>query len=274
MQFQGGDATLAALLLAYKLGVEPVGDKIASHSGSNPDPESFYGKGGHFIGKDKARSPIDKAFLDLVKGVNPSFDPAKQMHETIINPGYPNYPGAMAHNTKANPETFTIKHNYGVDRAVYAHELGHVLGQNTPVAREIAAVRKYLQHNPKLSDAISKGLDMVPGLPKEAAQSLVKRSLSPAGLFKGSRYLAPALAAGMIEGDEDLATSLAMSVAMTAPQLLDEGIASTNALRIMNKAGDPATGLQKRRLAAAFGDYLAPALIAGLSGNIVGNLVD
>ena len=110
--------------------------------------------------------------------------------------------------------------------------------------------------------------------PKFRVEIAKSKALSAAGLFKGSRYLAPAVAAGLIDGDEDLATSVAISLAMSSPALLDEGIASTNALRIMDKAGAPATGMQKRRLAAAWADYLAPALIAGLSGNIVGNLVD
>jgi hypothetical protein len=224
---------------------------------------------------DKARGPLDKAFVELTKEANPKFDPDKQMKEALIPPSYPNYPGAMARNSKVDPETFTIKHNYGVDRVVFAHELGHILGQNTPVARQINDLRKVLHHNPSLTSAIDKGLNMVPGISEETASKLAKnKALSAAGLFKGSRYLAPALAAGLTDGDEDLATSVAISLAMTSPALLDEGIASANALRIMNKAGDPASGLQKRRLAAAWGDYLAPALIAGLSGNIVGNLVD
>jgi hypothetical protein len=270
MTFGAGDATLTALILAQQLGVKPITKKLSSHNAQNPDPESFYGKGGHFVGKDRARNPIDKAFVDLAQKANPKFDPNKQMQETLIDSTYVNYPGAMSRNSKVDPETFTVKHNYGVDRAVYAHELGHVLAQNTPGQRQVNELRRLLMINPKLNEAMGKGLDM---LPKDLAKKLAP-SVSTAALFKGSRLLAPAIAAGMIEGDDDLAASLATTVAMTAPVLADEAIASMNGLKIMKEAGDPATMKQRGRYAAALGNYLVPALIAAAGGNVVGNLLD
>lgn len=270
MTFGAGDATLAALILAQQLGVKPITKKIASHNEQNPDPESFLGKGVTDQGIDRERAPIDKAFVDLTQKVNPKFDPSKQMQEKIISPSYINYPAAMARNSRVDPETFTVKHNNGVDRAVYAHELGHIVGQNTPGARQINELRKLLQVNPKLNEAMGKGLDM---LPKDLAKKLAP-SLSTAALFKGSRYLAPAIAAGMIEGDDDLAASLATTVAMTAPVLADEAIASMNGLKIMKESGQPATMKQRGRYAAALGQYLVPALIAAAGGNVVGNLLD
>lgn len=268
MEFGSGDATLAAIILANQLIGKPITEKVAQHNEYNIDPASFRRTGG-FIG-DTGQGKLNQAFSDLTKEVNPDFQPMKQMGEAKISPAYPNYPGSMSRDSKVDPETFTIKHNPGVDRIVYAHELGHVLGQNTPGPRQINELRKLLQHNPKLSEAIDKGLNILP----EGVAKSVSKSMHPYALFKGSRYLAPMVAAGMTEGDDDLATSLALSIGMSAPLLADEGIASMNALKIMNKAGTPATGKQKRRLAAAWGNYLAPALIAGLSGNVVGNLMD
>ena len=169
-----------------------------------------------------------------------------------------------------NPQEYYVKHNPGVDRVVYAHELGHVLGQNTPVAKQINQIRKSLQVNPKLTNAINRGLEMMP----EGSRETLRTATKPYNMFRGARYLAPVMAAGMIEGDDDMAASVAATIAMTAPIIADEGIASMNALKIMKEAGDPATMKQRRRLAGALGDYLAPALIAGLGGNVVGNLLD
>ena len=269
MSIGAGDATLAALILANQLAVKPTIKEVVSHNKMNPDPASFIGTGGYAT-RNKLQDPIEKAFEKLTKEVNPEFDANKQMREALIDPDYKNYPGAMARNSRVTPETFTIKHNEGVDRAVYAHELGHVLGQNTPGARQVNDLRKLLQVNPKLSEVMNKGLKM---LPPEMATKLAP-SLTAGALFKGSRFLAPAVAAGMIDGDDDLAASVAATVAMTAPMLIDESIASMNGLKIMKEAGDPASMKQRRRYAAGLGNYLAPALIAAASGNIAGNLLD
>ena len=84
MEFQSGDATLAALIAAYQLGIKPIGAQVESHSEANPDPESFKarGKRGSFDGQGE----INKAFVKLVQGVNPDFDPSKQMNEVKIDP--------------------------------------------------------------------------------------------------------------------------------------------------------------------------------------------
>ena len=277
MEFQSGDALLGALILAQQFGTKPVVDKVDTYNEKKPDPASFIGSADG-DNPNKRKVDLNKAFAELTKNVNPDFNPSKQMKQTIIPRSYPNYPGSMSRHEEVTDDgktydVYNVRHNPGVDRVVYAHELGHVLGQNTPGARQINELRSLLQHNPKLTEAIDKGLQTV-GVDKATAKSLSSRSLSPASLFKGSRYLAPAVAAGLTEGDEDLATSVAVSLAMSSPILLDEGIASMNALKIMDKAGDRASGQQRRRLAAAWGNYLAPALIAGLSGNVVGNLMD
>ena len=264
MQLGAGDATLAALLLANRLAIKPIRDGIKVHDESNPDSASFKA-----VGQQK-KEAINDAFVALTKKANPDFDPSKQMAQAIIKPDYANYPGAMARNTNVTPETFTIKHNPGIDRTVYAHELGHILAQNTPVARQINDVRKQLQYSPKLTQAIDKGLDMIG---TDSAIGL-KGRVKPAHFYGAAKYMAPAVASGLIEGDDDLAASVAINLALASPVLADEAIASMNGLRIMKEAGDPATLKQRGRMAAAFGSYLAAPLMAALGGNIVGNLVD
>ena len=49
--------------------------------------------------------------------------------------------------------------------------------------------------------------------------------------------------------------------------LIDEALASKNALAIMNDAGLRANMAQRGRLAGAYMSYLAPVLIAGSVGN-------
>ena len=49
--------------------------------------------------------------------------------------------------------------------------------------------------------------------------------------------LAIAGAAGLQEGDDDLAASLAIAAAAASPTLIDEALASKNALAIMQDAG-------------------------------------
>ena len=88
------------------------------------------------------------------------------------------------------------------------------------------------------------------------------------------RALAPATAAGLIDGDDDLAASLGISFALNSPELIDEALASKNALKILKDAGMPASGAQKRRLAGSYLGYLAKPIAMALGGNVVGNLID
>ena len=66
----------------------------------------------------------------------------------------------------------------------------------------------------------------------------------------------------------------AIAAAAASPTLVDEALASKNALAIMNDAGLRANLGQRGRLAGGYLSYLAPVLLAGSVGNAVGNYAD
>ena len=97
-------------------------------------------------------------------------------------------------------------------------------------------------------------------------------------LARALAYALPAAVAGtgaaLQEGDDDLIASLAIAAAVGAPTLIDEALASKNALAIMNNAGMRATLGQRGRLAGGFLSYVAPLIISGSVANTVGNQID
>ncbi len=136
---------------------------------------------------------------------------------------------------------YAIKINPNVDEAYLAHELGHVASRHT----DIGALVRSLRDNPKLTTALGASLFTLPGL-----------------------------TAALEAGDNDMDTSIALAAAAGLPKLVDEGLATKNGLAIMDMAGRRATMGQRGKLAGAFMTYLTPAIVAGASGNFVGNLVD
>ena len=148
--------------------------------------------------------------------------------------------------TKDGKEVSVININPYADAAYYAHELGHGVSQKTKIGRLINDARHMFRSNPKLAKALA-------------------RSLPAATAFTG---------AALQEGDDDLAASLAIAAAAASPELVDEALATKNALAIMQDAGTRATLGQRGRLAGGYLSYLAPVLIAGSVGNAVGNYAD
>ena len=69
----------------------------------------------------------------------------------------------------------------------------------------------------------------------------------------------PLAVAAAVPGDEDVASVTALGALAAAPTLVDEALASKNALAIMKEAGMPATIGQRGRLAGAYGTYLGSA---------------
>ena len=134
-----------------------------------------------------------------------------------------------------------ININPNADRALFAHELGHLASQQTDVGHLAASLR----HTPKLKNAML-----------------------------GAMVTLPGLAAVMEDGDDDYDSSMALAALTAAPTLIDEGLATTNGLAIMNKAGLRADLGQRGKLAGGLLSYLAPAIIAGTAGNAVGNMLD
>ena len=139
-----------------------------------------------------------------------------------------------------------ISINPNADASYYAHELGHGVSQKTKIGKFVNDMRHKIRSNPKLGNALALALTGA----------------------------TPFLGAALQEGDDDLAGSIALAAAVASPTLIDEALASKNALAIMKGAGMPATIGQRGRLAGGYLSYLAPVIIAGSVGNAAGNLVD
>ena len=148
--------------------------------------------------------------------------------------------------TKSGKPASQISINPNADAAYFAHELGHAVSQKTGIGNYINKARHTLESNPKLGKA----------------------------LYQGLLYGSPIAAAALQEGDDDLAASMAIAAAVASPKLIDEALASKNALAIMNDAGLRASLGQRGRLAGGYLSYLAPVLIAGSLGNFGGNVAD
>lgn len=136
--------------------------------------------------------------------------------------------------------------NPNVDSAYLAHELGHGISQKTKIGKFVNDARHMFRKNPKLASALAMSLPGATALTGAALQ----------------------------EGDDDLAASLAIAAAAASPTLIDEALATKNALAIMQDAGTRATLGQRGRLAGGYLSYLAPVIIAGSVGNAVGNYAD
>lgn len=131
--------------------------------------------------------------------------------------------------------------NPNIDNAYLAHEMGHVASKQTDIGRLV----NNLKHNPKLSMALG-----------------------------GAMLGVPMAASALEEGDDDLDTSIATAMLAASPTLVDEALASKNALAIMDSAGMRASLGQRGKLAGGFLSYVAPALVAGIGGNYIGNQFD
>lgn len=157
-----------------------------------------------------------------------------RVKEVIANPN------RFASSTSVG-ESPAIAINPNSDRALYAHELGHLASQQTDVGHLAASLRA----NPKLQKALLGSLMVLPGA---------------AAVFE--------------EGDNDLDSSMALAALSAAPKLIDEGLATRHGLAIMDKANLRASMGQRGKLAAGLLSYLAPAAVVGLGANIVGNQFD
>ena len=136
---------------------------------------------------------------------------------------------------------FDIKINPNADRSYFAHELGHVASAQTDIGRLVRGAR---------------------------GNKALTRALAGAAILGGGA------SAAAIDGDDDLATSVAMAYAASAPTIADEFLANKNALAIMDTAGMRATAGQRGRLAGGMLSYLGAPLLLGASTNLVGNQFD
>jgi len=136
--------------------------------------------------------------------------------------------------------------NPSADASYYAHELGHGVSQKTKAGAFINKARHAINSNPRLGKAL--GMALLGAV--------------------------PTVGAALQAGDDDLAGSIGLAAAVAAPELIDEALASKNALAIMQDAGLRATAGQRGRLAGGYLSYLAPVLLAGSVGNTIGNMAD
>lgn len=141
----------------------------------------------------------------------------------------------------SRPIASRIQINPNASRDVFAHELGHHISDQTKIGNMIANLR----HNPKMAKAL-------------------------AGAAMGIPFVQSALQ----EGDDDLASGIAISALLSSPTLIDEALATKNGLAIMKDAGMPATAGQRGRLAGAYLTYAAAPILAGMGGNLLGNIAD
>ena len=186
---------------------------------------------------------FDKRVNELRPGAQVAYDLTRatpqgtvlERLEEVINNPTP-YAGSTAPGRSA-----AIGINPTSDRALFAHELGHLASQQTDIGNMVASLR----HNPKLKQAMLGAMLTVPGF-----------------------------AAALEEGDDDLDSSLAIAALAASPTMIDEGLATKNALAMMDSAGMRATLGQRGKLAGGLLSYMAAPVIAATAGNAVGNLMD
>ena len=134
-----------------------------------------------------------------------------------------------------------ISYNPNADRAVLAHEMGHGVSSKTKVGKII----NHLRHNPKLSMALAAATGIVP---------------------MGAALLTP--------GDDEYDEAILGTTALAAPTLIDEGLATKNAIAMMNTADMRATLGQRGKLASGLLSYMTIPMIAATAGTAFGNQFD
>ena len=157
------------------------------------------------------------------------------LKDVILNPG--KYSGAKQYDTGR----WSISANPNADRAIFAHELGHITSAQTDVGHLVRQARA----NPKLGKALM-----------------------------GAALLGGGTAAALTPGDDDLAASVGLAYASAVPSILDESLATKNALAIMDNAGLRATLGQRGKLAGGLLAYMGAPLLLGATTNMAGNFVD
>lgn len=134
-----------------------------------------------------------------------------------------------------------IFYNEHASPEVLAHEMGHTITATTDTGKLIRTLRD----NPKLSMALAAASGLVP---------------------LGAAMLTP--------GDDDYDEAMLGVTALAAPKLIDEGLATKNALAIMEDAGMRATLGQRGRLAGGLLSYVAAGLGSAALATAVGNQFD
>lgn len=253
---------LGALAFATALAAKTAAKESRGGTFENPDAHSFLAN----PGSEKA---LKDALASEVTANYPEADMKELMYRKMSK-GDPHYPGVLHSRSVPDKDGYKYQLQYAPeqDKAIMAHEAGHYLNHNSPVMRQVAAARHFLGNNPSLNSALKKGMELGP-----VSIGPIK-GLNAQQIFKGSRYLAPAAIAGLMPGDDDVAASVAINLALSAPLLTDEIMATKRGFDLIDKAGLEAPLRSKARMAGAFTSYLANPLLAAFAGNMTGNLID
>lgn len=195
-----------------------------------------------------ARPQLDKAFDKHLDDIKPGASVGFNVYESVPKgtvseriQAVIDTPDAYAGSSAPSKQPPSISINPNADRALYAHELGHLASQQTDVGHLVASLRE----NPKLKKALMASLLVIPGA-----------------------------AAALEAGDDDYDTALALAALSSAPTLIDEGLATKHGLALMDKSGMRASLGQRGKLAGGLMSYLAAPVLAATAGNYVGNLMD
>ena len=253
---------LAALALASAMVAKTSAKDMRSGTFENPDAHSTLAN----PGSEKA---IKQALTDEVAKNYPDANLSELQYRNMSK-DEKNYPGVLYSRSKPTAKGLKYQMNFAPeqDKAILAHELGHYLNHNSPVMKQVAAARHFLGNNPSLNKALDKGMNIGP------VSVGPLKGVNAKQIFQGSRYLAPAAIAGLIDGDDDVAASVAVNLAISSPTLIDEFMATKRGFDLIDKAGVEAPLRSKARMAGAFTSYLATPLLAAFAGNMAGNMVD
>ena len=149
--------------------------------------------------------------------------------------------------SKAEGTDYEININPNADRAIFAHELGHIASKQG-------------------------GNQDILNIGKTAAQIRDNAALNNALL--AASLIGPGAAAALIEGEEDLGVQLGLAAALNAPQIADEVMATKNALNLMDVGGMRANLAQRGKLAGGLLTYMTLPLILGSAGGATGNTIE
>ena len=255
-----------SLLAAIALGAGLAGKAgITSNRSGKPGAPDKYSVNANPGSYDQLSKGLDSLIAKSYPDANVS-DIKEISH---ASPGDPHHPGALLTKSMSDgSKQYKVVTDMNQDKAILAHELGHFLNANSPVMKQVVAARHFLGNNPMLRDAMNKGINIGP-----IATGPLK-GITPGQVFKGSRYLLPAAVAGVMPGDDDVAASVAVNLALSSPTLVDEFMATKRGFDLMKEAGQDIPLKSRARMAGAFTSYLANPLLAAFAGNYVGNLVD
>lgn len=144
-----------------------------------------------------------------------------------------------------DPRGEQISYNPNADRAILAHEMGHSVSAKTNVGSKINQLRHTMARNPKLKYALAAAMGALP---------------------LGIAALTP--------GDDEYDEAIAGAIALSAPTLIDEGLATKNALAMMDTAGMRASLGQRGKLAGGLLSYVAAPMALATGATAFGNLLD